>query len=44
MATTRIDLLGRKWLVYFNAEKTQLISFDRTNNAGTIDVKMDGTF
>ena len=43
MATTRIDLLGRKWLVYFNAEKSQLISFDRTNNAGTIDVKMDGT-
>ena len=31
---------GRKWLVYFNAEKTQLVSFDRSNNTGTIDVKM----
>ena len=33
----------RKWLVYFNAGKTQLISFDRSKNAGAIDVKMDGT-
>ena len=33
---------GRKWLVYFNAGKTQLISFDWSNNNGAIDVKMDG--
>ena len=34
---------GRKWLVDFNAEKTQLVSFNRSNNAGAIDVKMDGS-
>ena len=34
---------GRKWLVDFNAGKTQLVSFDRSNNTGTVDVKMDGT-
>ena len=34
---------GRKWLVDFNAGKTQLVSFDRSNNTGTIDVKMDGS-
>ena len=33
---------GRKWLVDFNAWKTQLVSFDRSNNTGAIDVKMDG--
>ena len=33
---------GRKWLVDFNAGKTQLASFDQSNNTGTIDVKMDG--
>ena len=33
---------GRKWLVDFNAEKTHLVSFDRSNNTGDIDVKMDG--
>ena len=33
---------GRKWLVHFNAGKTQLVSFDRSNNTGAIDVKMDG--
>ena len=27
----------------FNAEKTQLVSFDQFNNSGTIDVKMDGS-
>ena len=32
---------GRKWLVDFNAGKTQLVSFDRSNNNGSIDVKMD---
>ena len=34
---------GRKWLVDFNAGKTQLVSFDRSNNTGTFDVKMDGS-
>ena len=34
---------GRKWLVDFNAGKTQLVSFDRTKNTGAIDVKMDGS-
>ena len=33
---------GRKWLVGFNAGKTQLVSFDRSNNNGSIDVEMDG--
>ena len=32
---------GRKWLVDLNAEKTQLISFDQSNNTGAIDIKMD---
>ena len=32
---------GRKWLVDFNARKTQLVSFDWYNNTGAIDVKMD---
>ena len=32
---------GKKWLVDFNAGKTQLVSFDRSNNAGAIDVKID---
>ena len=34
---------GRKWLDDFNAEKTQLVSFDHSNNTGAIDVKMDGS-
>ena len=34
---------GRKWLVEFNAGKTQLVSFDRSKNTGAIDVKMDGS-
>ena len=34
---------GKKWLVDFNAGKTQLISFDRSNNNGSIDVKMGGS-
>ena len=33
---------GRKWLVDFNAGKTQLVSFDRSKNTGAIDVKIDG--
>ena len=34
---------GRKWLVDFNAGKTQLVSFDRSKNTGAIDVKTDGS-
>ena len=34
---------GKKWLVDFSAGKTQLVSFDRSNNTGAIDVKMDGS-
>ena len=34
---------SKKWLVDFNAGKTQLVSFDRSNNNGTSDVKMDGS-
>ena len=33
---------GRKWLIDFNAGKTQLVSFDLSNNRCAIDVKMDG--
>ena len=35
--------LGRKWLVDFNAGKTQLVSFDWPNNTGAIVVKIDGS-
>ena len=34
---------GKKWLVDFNAGTTQLVSFDRSNNNGSNDVKMDGS-
>ena len=34
---------GKKWLVDFNAGKIQLVSFDRSNNNGSIDGKMDGS-
>ena len=34
---------GNKWLVDFDAAKTQLVLFNRSNNNGTIDVKMDGS-
>ena len=35
---------GRKWLVDdFNAGKSQLVSFDRSENTGTIYGKMDGS-
>ena len=33
---------GTKRIVDFNAGKTQLVSFDRSNNNGSIDVKMCG--
>ena len=35
--------LGRKWVVDFNARKTELVLFDRSDNTGAIDVKMDGS-
>ena len=35
---------GRKWLVDFNTEKTQLVSFDWSNNTDANNVKMDGSF
>ena len=31
---------GKKWLVDLNTGKTQLVSFDRSNNNSSIDVKM----
>ena len=34
---------GRKWLVDLNAGKIQLVSFDRSNNTGAIDVQIDGS-
>ena len=34
---------GEKWLVDFNAGKTQLVSSDQSNNNGSIDVEMDGS-
>ena len=34
---------GREWFVDFNAGKTQLVSFGRSNNASAIGVKMDGS-
>ena len=34
---------GRKWLIDFNAGKTQLVLFDQFKNTGAIDVKMDGS-
>ena len=34
---------GRKWLVNFNAGKTQLVWFDRSNNTCAIDVKIYGS-
>ena len=34
---------GKKWFVDFNPGKIQLVSFDWSNNNGSIDVKMDGS-
>ena len=34
---------GRKWLVDLNAGKTQLVSFDQSNNTDATDVKMTGS-
>ena len=33
---------GQKWPVNFNAGITQLVSFDRSNDSGAIDVKTIG--
>ena len=34
---------GRKWPIDFSVEKTQLVSFDRSNGTGAVAVKMDGS-
>ena len=34
---------GKKWLVDFNAQKTQLFSFNRSNNSGAIGVEIVGS-
>ena len=34
----------KKCLIDFNVGKNQLVLFDRSNNNGSIDVKMDGSF
>ena len=34
---------GEKWLVDFNAGKSQLVFFDWSNNTGAIVMKMDGS-
>ena len=34
---------ARKWLIDFNARKAQLVSFDQSNNAGAIDLEIDGS-
>ena len=37
------ELGYKKWLLDFNVGKTELVSFDRSNKTGSIDVKMDGS-
>ena len=32
---------SKKWLVDFNAGKTQLVLFDHASKTGSVDVKMD---
>ena len=34
---------GKKWLVDFNAGKTQLVLLNQSNNAGSVDVKNAGS-
>ena len=34
---------GKKWLIDFNAGKTQLVLFDQFSSNGSIDVKTDGS-
>ena len=38
-----IMVWGRKWLVDFNAGKTEIVLVDESKNTGAIDVKMDGS-
>ena len=33
----------KEWFVDFNAEKTPLVSFDQSNDTGSIAAKMNGT-
>ena len=33
----------KKWLVDFNAGKTELVLFDQSNSSGSIDKNMDGS-
>ena len=35
---------GKRWLVDFNAGKTHLVLFDKSNSTGAIDVKIDRSF
>ena len=35
---------GKKWLVDFSTGETELVLFDESNNNGSSDVKMDGSF
>ena len=39
------DVIGFsvEWLVAFNIGKSQLVSFDWSNNSGAMDVNMDGS-
>ena len=34
---------GKRWLVDLDAGKSQLASFDQSNDTGSIDVKTDGS-
>ena len=53
VGTTRIGFWTWIWstntgqkqevVVDFNTEKTQLVSFDRSNDTDAVDVKMDGS-
>ena len=40
---SELELERRKWLVDFNAGKTQLVLFNQSNNTGAIDMKIDGS-
>ena len=33
----------KKWFADFNDGKNQLVSFDRSNNTGSVDVEMHGS-
>ena len=42
LASELESVWNRKWLVDFDAGKTQLVWYDRSNGIGAIDVLMDG--